>query len=266
MNFLSLPSLLPMLAEVEEAEIGWNIFVYSGLLIAIVLVFATLARKGITSRTFIGLPARLAEHLLLFLEGMAVNVIGPHGKKYVSLLVALWLYIFTGNVMGLIFNFTPTAEWSLNLSLALITVAYVQYEGIKVNGVFGHIKHFAGPKLGGAMVLVSGLIFMVEIVSECMKLVSLSLRLYGNIHGGHIVVSSLNNIAPGIPFGGLLLPIKFFTCIIQAFVFTILTCTYLSIVTSHEHDEEHYDVEDMHKGPDGHLVPEHPQVPEGVPA
>lgn len=262
MNYL-LPSLLPTLAA-EDQEIGWNIFFYSGLVILIVLGFTFLARRGLTARTFIGLPARLAEHLVLFLEGMAVNVIGPHGKKYVALLCALWLYIFTANVMGLVFNFTPTAEWSLNLSLAVITVLYVQYEGIRANGVFGHIKHFAGPKLGGAMVLVSGLIFMVEIVSECMKLVSLSLRLYGNIHGGHIVVSSLNNILPGIPFGGLLLPIKFFTCIIQAFVFVILTCTYLSLVTAHGHEEEHYDVENMHSSDNGHLVPDHPQVPAGV--
>jgi F-type H+-transporting ATPase subunit a len=233
-----LPSVLSTFAEAAEPEVGWNIFWYSGLLILIVLGFTFMARKGISKRTFTNLPARLAEHLVLFLEGMAVNVIGPHGKKYVPFLSALWLYIFTGNVMGLVFNFTPTAEWSLNLSLALITVIYVQYEGIKTNGLFGHIKHFAGPKLGGFMVVVSGLIFMVEIVSECMKLVSLSLRLYGNIHGGHIVVSSLNHIV-NFPFGGLLLPIKFFTCIIQAFVFVILACTYLSMVTSHGHDDDH---------------------------
>jgi len=235
-----LPFLLPTLSEATDG-IGWNIFYYSGLVIFLVFLFAFLARKGFTKRAFTYMPTRLAEHLLVFLDSMALSVIGPHGRKYVPFLVALWLYIFIGNVMGLVFNYTPTAEWSMNLSLAVITVIYVQYEGIRTNGLFGHLKHFSGPKLGGAMVVVSGLIFFVEIISECMKVVSLSLRLYGNIHGGHIVVSSLNSILPGVPFGGLLLPIKFFTCVIQAYVFVILTCTYLSMVTSHGHDEDEHE-------------------------
>jgi F-type H+-transporting ATPase subunit a len=245
-----LQSNLPLAAAAEGEGVGWNIFFYSGLTIAIVLVFATLARKGLKGRVYTSLPTRLAEHLYLFLEGMTVNVIGPQGRKYVPFLLALWTFIFVGNIMGLILQATPTADWSLNIAMAIITVVYVQYEGIKQNGVVGHIKHFSGPKLGGAMILISGLIFVVEIVSECMKLVSLSLRLYGNIEGGHIVLTSLNSIIAGIPLGGILLPIKFFTCIIQAFVWTILTCTYLSIATSHGEDHEH-------EADHGHAAPQH---------
>jgi F-type H+-transporting ATPase subunit a len=222
-----------------EAEgVGWNIFFYTGLVVVVVLVFTFLARKGITPRLFIGLPARLAEHLFLFIEGLAVSVIGPHGRKYVPFLLAIWLFIFPANLLGQILQYTPTAEWSLNLSMSIITVLYVQYEGIKANGIFGHFKHFAGPKLVGFLTLISGLIFCVEIVSEIMKLFSLSLRLYGNIEGGHIVKTSLDMIVPWLPFGGLLLPIKLFTCVIQAYVFTILTCVYLSAVTSHDEDHE----------------------------
>lgn len=220
-------------AGAEAEGIGWNIFFYTAMVVAIVLVFSFQTRKGITKRLFIGLPARLAEHLFLFIEGLAINVIGPHGRKYVPFLLAIWLFIFPANIIGLILQFTPTAEWSLNLSMSIITVLYVQYEGIRANGVRGHFGHFAGPKLGGIMVLISGLIFCVEIVSEMMKLVSLSLRLYGNIEGGHIVMNSLNMIVPWLPFGGLLLPIKLFTCVIQAYVFTILTCVYLATVTAH---------------------------------
>ncbi|HVL38838.1 MAG TPA: F0F1 ATP synthase subunit A [Fimbriimonadaceae bacterium] len=244
----------------EESGIGWNIFWYSLLVLAIVLGFAALVRKGITPRVFIGAPARLGEHLYLFLDGMATNVIGPHGRKYVPLLLALWLFIFTANVFGLVFPYTPSADWSLNIGMAIITVAYVQWEGIKANGLFGHIKHFAGPKLPGMLVVVSGLIFMVEIVSELMKLVSLSIRLYGNIEGGHIVKEALGGIVAHFPFGGLLLPIKIFTALIQAFVWTILTCTYLSIVTAHEHDEEHYDVDSLHPAADGRLKAPHDNV------
>jgi len=244
---LLLHSNLPLAAAAEGEGIGWNIFFYTGLTIAVVLGFAALARKGLNARVYTSLPSRLAEHLYLFLEGMTVNVIGPQGKKYVPFLLALWSFIFVGNIMGLLLAATPTADWSLNISMAIITVVYVQYEGIKQNGVLGHIKHFAGPRLGGAMVIISGLIFVVEIVSECMKLVSLSLRLYGNIEGGHIVRTSLDSIIAGIPIGGILLPIKFFTCIIQAFVWTILTCTYLSIATSHGDEGEHHEAHGDHE-------------------
>ena len=242
----------------ESAEgIGWSIFAYYVLIFAVILAFVAAARKGVTPRQWHGLPARLAEHLYLFLEGMAVKTIGSHGRKYVPILLSFWLLIFVSNVFGLIFDYTPTAEWSLNLSLAIFVVIFVQIEGIKQNGLFGHLKHFAGPKMTGLMVLVSALIFMVEITSECMKLLSLSLRLYGNIHGGHIVVGALNSIVSipigghtyPIPLGGVLIPIKLFTCLIQAYVFSILTCTYLGLVTHEphgDHDDAHHD--DAHHG------------------
>jgi F-type H+-transporting ATPase subunit a len=237
---LDLQQFHPVLASKSEApDIGWGIFAYSAVVVLVVLVFATLARRGITKRLFVGWPARLAEHLFKFLEGMTVNVIGHHGRKYVPFLLSLWLFIFVSNVMGLVLQFSPSANLSLNLSMAVITVFYVQYEGIRTNGLFGHLKHFAGPKLYGIMILISVLIFFVEIVSELMKMVSLSLRLYGNIDGGHIVVNSLNSIVPAIPFGGLLLPIKLFTCVIQAYVFVMLTCVYLALVTSHDHGDDH---------------------------
>src|ERR1035437_8547066 len=94
--------------ESKEPVIGWGIFCYSALVV--VLVLAALARRGITKRLFVGLPARLAEHLFHFIEGMAVNVIGPNGRKYVPYLLSLWLFIFVANVMGLVLQFTPTAD------------------------------------------------------------------------------------------------------------------------------------------------------------
>jgi F-type H+-transporting ATPase subunit a len=234
-----LPLLMPTQAYAPDPEIGWNIFYYSGFVFCLVFLFAALARKGFTKRTFTYMPTRMAEHLIVFLESMALNVIGPHGRKYVPFLLALWLYIFISNITGLFLNYTPSAEWSLNLSLAIITWVFVQYEGIKANGLKGHLSHFAGPKQTGIFIAVSVIIFFIEIISECMKIVSLSLRLYGNIHGGHIVVACLNDLGGFVPLGGLLLPLKFFTCVIQAYVFVMLTCLYLSLVTSHGDDGDH---------------------------
>jgi F-type H+-transporting ATPase subunit a len=239
---------------------GWNIFWFSGIVILTIFAFATVARKGFKGPVFKSLPARLSEHLYLFLEGMSLNVIGPHGRKYVPLLLALWSFIFFSNVYSLVLPHAPTADWSLNVGLAIVTVFYVQYEGVRANGLLGHLAHFAGPKQAGIMVLISVILFPIEIVSEAMKMFSLSIRLFGNIEGGHIVIDALNNMIAfsghTLPIGGLLLPIKFFTCVIQAYVFCILTCVYLGLVTGHDHSDGIG--EDLHVDPNsGHLVAEH---------
>ncbi len=98
----------------------------------------------------------------------------------------------------------------------------MQWEGVRANGIFGHLRHFAGPKLVGVLVIISVLLFFIEVTSEVMKLMSLSLRLYGNIHGGHELVANLNHLV-AIPLGshviylplggGILLPLKLMTAI-----------------------------------------------------
>lgn len=242
-------NLVPLMAAAAgggDHGIGWNIFYYAGLVALTVFGYAAFMRRGLTTRVFIGLPAKLAEHLYLFVQSLALSVIGPTGKKYVPLLLAMWLWIFVANLFGLVLSYTPTADWSFNLSLAVIIVLYVQYEGIKNNGLVGHFRHFAGPELPLAFIWVSFMLFPVELISEVMKFFSLSLRLYGNIEGGHIVKDSLDGIVQignyGLPLGGLLLPIKFFTCVIQAFVFTMLSCVYLSIAQPHHKHADHGEV------------------------
>lgn len=243
----------------EGHGVGWGIFYYVGIVFLTIFVFMVLARRGFRPHLFVGLPAKFAEHLYFFLKSITTAIIGPHGPNYIPFLMTLWLFIFVSNVYGLIFPYTPSADWSLNIGFAVVTFLYVQYEGIRLNGLFGHLKHFAGPKLGGLPIafamLISGLIFSVEIFSEVLKIFSLSIRLFGNIEGGHIVKDALDSIITdvnigsmhidSVPLGGLLLPIKFFTCILQAFIWCTLACVYLAAVTGH-HEEEHEHVEGAH--------------------
>jgi F-type H+-transporting ATPase subunit a len=211
-------------------------WIYLGLVLLILLGIIASARGGLNERVFKKRTTSYAEQLFLFIENMCVGTIGPHGRKYIPMIITFWLVIFFGNVFALFFGTSPTASLSFNLGMALISIGYVQWEGIKANGVFGHFSHFAGPKLGLAMIPITGMIFVIEIISEVMKNVSLSLRLYGNIHGGHQAVEAMNHLGMGIfvPFGEFLLPIKILTCVVQAMIFTLLTCVYLSLVTHHE--------------------------------
>ncbi|MBX3112099.1 MAG: F0F1 ATP synthase subunit A [Fimbriimonadaceae bacterium] len=223
------------------------------LLVAFIWAFLVVAQKGYSVRGPESTVAKLAEHSYFFLEKVCVSVIGPHGRQFMPFMAAIWTVVFCGNVLGLVIHVTPTANLSFNLGMSLLTVAYVQVVGIKQNGLAGHLKHFAGPKMVGALALINVLIFLVEIMSESAKIVSLSLRLFGNIAGGGVVVKNLDELSVVIgqqmlhidgfhievPIGSLLLPIKLLTAVLQPFVWIMLTAVYLNNVTHADHGDDH---------------------------
>ncbi len=258
---LQLVRSLPIASSEGGEHAGPNFY---GLVFYVVLVLAILAflvaqaRKGMNQRVFKNPITQAAEQMYLFVEGLCVNIIGPHGRKYIPFIGTLWLMIFLGNSVALFFPTAPTADFSFNLAMAVIAIAYVQFEGIKGHadhllhegksagqawsqGFLRHMRHFAGPPMGKGnaieavvAVVMPIILFPIELVSELMKNVSLSLRLFGNIHGGHVAVESLNSITPYFPLGGFLLLVKLLTVIVQALVFNLLTCVYISLVTHHE--------------------------------
>ena len=199
--------------------------------------------RGLTNRTFTTKEANWAEQLYLFIENMCVSAIGPHGRKYVPMITTFWLIIFVGNLFSLFMPYAPTADLGFNLGMALVSIGYVQWEGIKANGLVGHLSHFAGPKLGLAFIPLSLLLFCIELVSEIMKNISLSLRIFANIHGGHEAVLNMNKVGESVyvPVGAFLLPLKVLTCLIQAMIFCLLTCVYIGLVTAHhdDHADDH---------------------------
>lgn len=234
--------------------------VYLAIVLALIFGWTVSMRKGLNGRYFTKWTTQWTEHMYVFVENVAVGIIGARGRRYMPFLVTLWLVIFFGNIVSLFFPSSITGDLSFNLAMALIVVGYVQWEGIRQNGLFGHIAHFAGPKLPLVLaVLITPMIFVVELLSETMKNVSLSLRLYGNIDGGHKAVVAMNDLGKhianiggfdvNVPIGMFLMPIKLLTCIVQAMIFTLLFCVYVSMVT---HDEHHGDDRDHGHGEPAH--------------
>lgn len=246
------------LSSLGSAEAGgeaniWGLLFYIGLILVILFGTMAVAKKGINNRYFTARWTQLYEHLYLFVQNLAVSIIGPHGRKYVPMVMVFWMMIFVGNIVALFFPTSPTADLSFNLGIAIIAIMYVQWEGIKANGVKGHFGHFAGPKMVGILLVINGMLFVIELVSEMMKMVSLSLRLYGNIHGGHMAAEAMNHLGEKIfiPFGAFLLPVKLLTCVVQALIFCLLFCVYLGLVTHHADDHG-----DHGHGHDDHGHPE----------
>ena len=151
-------------------------------------------------------------------------------RKYLALAGSLAIFIFMGNLIGIIPGFeSPTGNVNLTLTLALIVFLYYHYEGIKAQGLGHYIAHFAGP-----VKWLAPLMFPVEVLSHFSRIISLAFRLFGNIKGDDLFLIVLLMLAPYVfPLAGFAL--LTFSAFLQAFVFMVLTYVYLyGAVTGHE--------------------------------
>jgi F-type H+-transporting ATPase subunit a len=165
------------------------------------------------------------------LEEFMVDVTGEEGRAFFPFIASLFLFILLCNLIGLIPGFySPTANLNTTLALALCTFVYTHYLGIKYHGA-KYIKHFLGP-----IPALAPLFFIIELVGHVARVLSLTLRLFGNIMGEDIVLALLlllagMYLAPSSIFMFLMV----FTDVVQAFVFTLLSMMYFAGAMEHAH-------------------------------
>ncbi len=163
------------------------------------------------------------ELLIGGLEDFMVDITGEEGRAFFPYIGTLFLYIWVCNLIGLIPGFfSPTANINTTLSMALCTFVYTHYLGIKFHGV-KYIKHFLGP-----VPALAPLFLPIEIVGHLARVMSLTLRLFGNIMGEDLVLAILLMLA-----GAFLAPLPMmflaiFTCTVQAFIFSLLSIMYFT--------------------------------------
>jgi F-type H+-transporting ATPase subunit a len=159
-----------------------------------------------------------------------VDITGEHGRWFTPYAATIFLYIVTCNLIGLVPGFfPPTASINTTLSCAVVSFVFTHYLGIKHHGV-KYIKHFMGPILA-----LAPLIFIVEVIGHCARVLSLSIRLFGNIFGEELVLAILMFLA-GLYLAPL--PIMFlglFTGGVQAFIFCLLSMMYFAGAMEHAH-------------------------------
>ena len=189
------------------------------------------------------LPTKTQTVLEMTYEALDTNIkdlIGPHYKKYVPFIATAFLYILVMNLAGLIPGWTsPTSNINVTAGLSIVVVAYVQYEGIRVNGFVGYLKHFVGEPWW-----LFALSIPLHVVGEFAKVLSLTIRLFGNIFGEDVVIVILIALAGMFtrgffPVQAPMYLLAIFTSFVQAMVFSILASVYIALKTSHDHGEEH---------------------------
>jgi F-type H+-transporting ATPase subunit a len=163
------------------------------------------------------------------------------GRQFLPLIATLGVFILVGNYMGLIPGLmAPTSSINVTLGCALTTWVYYHYQGIRAQGLRSYLLHFAAPP--GAPLALAPIMLPIELISHLSRVMSLSLRLFGNIFGEELVILILFTIIPFfIP-----LPMMFLGLVtggLQAFIFMLLSIIYLqgAVAVEHEHDEHGHD-------------------------
>ena len=200
------PVLLSTFMGMDEIAIGGQMVefkhvFYSWVCMALLFTVALIMRRRLTL-----VPGGLQnffEALVDTVENFIIATMGEHGRKFVPLLAGIFIYIFGMNLMGLVPGFdAPTANLNTTVCMALFVLVFYNAVGL-IRWKTHYIHHFTGPSK-----FLIPLMFPLEVVSHLSRPVFLSLRLFGNLFAGSIMValislSALRNFGPVLFYVGL---------------------------------------------------------------
>lgn len=221
-----------------------------------VCVFLAVAAKGAV------VPSRLqtvGESIYGLVDGLTSSMIGHEGKKYFPFVFTLFAFIMCMNLFGLLnfiglaHMFTPTSQVAVTAALALITIGLVVIVGFVKNGL-GFFKLFVP---SGVPVAILPFLVLIEFISFLVRPITLTLRLFGNMLGGHVVLAIFGSFVAalgafalttgGAAYAALIPSVLSFVMVValtalelivgflQAFVFAALACVYLNDVVNLGH-------------------------------
>ncbi len=200
-------------------------------------------------------PGRLqviGEGVFGYIDNLTTGIIGHEGRKFFPFVFTLFLFILAMNVLGLFLVFTATSQLAVTATLGAMTILLVLGYGVLRNGA-NMYKLFVPAGVPWYMLI---LVTPIEILSFLLRPVTLALRLFGNMLGGHVAlkvfagfvvslgalaatggIASLAYVAAALSLGGVvaLTALEFLVAFLQAFVFAVLACVYLNDVVNLGH-------------------------------
>ncbi len=246
---LDLPDFsIPGVGVIDMAITNSTVAMFAAAAAIIALMTAVTAKPAVV-------PGRLqsiGEMLFGVIDDLTDSIIGHEGRQFFPFIFTLFLFILAMNFLGLFLVFTATSQLAVTATLAVMVISIVLFVGFAKNGL-GFFKLFVP---SGVPWPVLFLVVPIEVVSFLLRPVTLALRLFGNMLGGHVAlkvfagfVISLGTLAAGgglglfgipgaiLSLGGVvaLTALEFLVAFLQAFVFTVLTCIYLNDVVNLGH-------------------------------
>ena len=209
----------------------------------LIVLFLTLVTAGAKV-----VPGRLqtsGEMLFGLIGNLTDSIIGHDGKKYFPFVFTIFTFILGMNLLGMFLSFTATSQLAVTATFGLITFGLVVIVGIVKNGA-NFLKLFWPT---GAPLVMRPVVGLIEFFSFLLRPLTLTLRLFGNMMGGHIALKVFAGfVATAVVgaagwFGILIFPLalgmtigltalEFLVAFLQAFVFAVLTCIYLNDVVN----------------------------------
>jgi|TARA_B100001059_G_scaffold201920_1_gene209566 F-type H+-transporting ATPase subunit a len=196
-----------------------------------VTAFLTLSMRG--GRLVPGRWQSMAEMSYEFIANMIRENVGAEGRKYFPFIFTLFMFILVGNLVGMIpFAYTFTSQ--IIVTFAMAATIFI---GVTVIGLVRHGLHFFSLFVpSGTPLILAPLLIPIEVISYFVRPVSLSVRLFANMMAGHTmmkvfggftVLLGVLGVAPIILLVALT-GFEIMVAVLQAYVFTVLTCLYLN--------------------------------------
>lgn len=178
---------------------------------------AVVARHAVLKRPD-SILAALAKLAVAWLDGMVTEIVGRPEPDVAAICGALFIFIAACNLSGQLPGVHPaTASLATTSALAVIVFFAVPVIGVRARGLGGYVQHYFRP---------NPLLFPLHLVSEVSRTVALSMRLFGNIMSGHLVVGLL------VALAGFLVPMPFMALdlligLLQAYIFAVLSAVFM---------------------------------------
>jgi F-type H+-transporting ATPase subunit a len=191
------------------------------------------------------------ESLVDLVDTLTIDNFGDKDKarRHFPLLLSLLVFILAGNLSGLLPGVDTitygsgaaplfrswTTDLNSTLALAVLALITVHYSAVKEVGFRGYARHFFSGNLKNPLTWFIGI---NELFSEILRLVTLSLRLFGVIYGGEILLAAISQLSGNLGWAATL-PVIFleiFISLIQAYLFMMLTSSYIVMATAHSED------------------------------
>ena len=222
----------PVNALWHRLGFGWDIpdhVLMAVLVLLISCVIFPLASRRISKEN----PGPLQHTLELLVGGLKDllnDIIGHGGERFLYIIGAFTIFIFVSNIFGLFFFLQPpTANINTTFALSITAFLYYNWLGLRAHGI-GYLKHFMGP-----VWWLAPLMFVIEMIGNFARILSLGMRLFGNIFGEHTATGIFMGLIPVVvPWPMMALGI--FGAVLQTFVFIMLLMVYIGgAVATEEH-------------------------------
>jgi F-type H+-transporting ATPase subunit a len=214
----------------EDPNHPWANFIVMQLLVLLVILVLFALLKPRLSVDKPGKLQQIFELIYDFVRGEAHDNVGHDGHKHTTLFGTLFIFILICNLIGIIPGLqSPTQVHYVPAGCAVVAFCYYNFVGIRKNGPFKYLAHFAGP-----IWWMAPLMFPIEIVSHLARPLSLTIRLYANMFAGErvtVVFLTLTYLVAPAIFMGLHVLVSF----LQAYIFMLLTMMYVGGAVAEEH-------------------------------